>query len=395
MHDGILSQEEIDALLKGETMAQEPQAPVEEISAVEKDVLGEIGNISMGTSATTLSTLLRHRVSITTPRVRVITRTQLQDEYPLPYLLIEVKYTQGLSGSNILVIKKEDAFVIADLMMGGDGSNVDGDLDEIRMSAVNEAMNQMMGSSTTSLSSMFDRRIDIAPPIMTVVDFSTEQLYSTLGSKFERMVQTLFKMEIDGLVDSEIMQIMPIDAAKSMVATLMRKVPEAEESFTTAPEPEMGPPQMGVPPSSFVNPERIPNPPPVAPSQLTLEQQANPSDSYSFTSEVNKNQIAVQPVQFAPLTPETGFMESQNISLIMDVPLDIAVELGRTRKSIKEILELGPGSIIQLEKMAGEPVDLLVNGKLIAKGEVVVIDENYGIRVTAIISPMDRMSKLQ
>ena len=398
MPDGILSQEEIDALLRGETAFQQEREPQPVLTDMEKDVLGEIGNISMGTAATTLSTLLRRKVSITTPQVKLTSKQQLQTDYPLPYLLIEVEYTDGLSGSNILVVKKEDASVIADLMMGGDGSRRGQELGEIELSAVSEAMNQMMGSATTSLSSMFDRRIEIAPPRLILVDLGKDSIESTLGQEYKDIVQILFRMEIEGLVDSEIMQIMPLEAAKNMVATLMGGVAESEDVAVSPPAAQSPASQVGTTVGGDVREIQMsPAPPPISmPSVSNVEM---PARGFVLESEgmaeTKKAKVAVQPVQFAPLVPETHYVETQNISLILDVPLNVSVELGRTRKTIKEILELGPGSIIQLEKLAGEPVDILVNGKLIAKGEVVVIDENYGVRVTAIISPMDRVSKLQ
>jgi flagellar motor switch protein FliN/FliY len=177
MSDGILSQEEIDALLKGESppdAASSYSEPQTDLSDFEKDTIGEIGNISMGTSATTLSTLLKKKVSITTPSVLMTTASQLQSEYPLPYVIIEVRYTEGIDGTNMLIIREEDASVIADLMMGGDGS-ASGSLDEIKISAAGEAMNQMMGSATTSLSSMFNKRIDIAPPEVRVIDLGRRE----------------------------------------------------------------------------------------------------------------------------------------------------------------------------------------------------------------------------
>lgn len=400
MPDGILSQEEIDALLRGEVAFHEEKRPDATLTDTERDVLGEIGNISMGTAATTLSTLLRRKVSITTPQVKLTTRQQLQTDYPLPYLLIEVEYTDGLSGSNILVVKKEDAAVIADLMMGGDGSGRGQDLGEIELSAVSEAMNQMMGSATTSLSSMFDRRIEIAPPRLTLVDLGKENIDAKLGQEYQDIVQILFRMEIEGLVDSEIMQIMPLEAAKSMVSTLMGGVPETSDAVAASQplyEGVTGSP-TGTPARDKAEEIPIVSPPPPL-SMPSVNGGALYEQPFAQTvaggAGVKKSEIAVQPVQFAPLTPEVRYVEPQNISLIMDVPLNVSVELGRTRKTIKEILDLGPGSIVQLEKLAGEPVDILVNGKLIAKGEVVVIDENYGVRVTAIISPMDRVSKLQ
>jgi flagellar motor switch protein FliN/FliY len=392
MNDGILSQEEIDALLNGSASQPETEPPVSDfkINDFEKDALGEIGNISMGTSATTLSTLLRRKVSITTPDVSVTNRQKLQSDYPLPYVVIEVKYTQGLSGTNILVMKEQDASIIANLMMGGDGHSGDLSMDEITLSAVGEAMNQMMGSATTSLSSMFNLRIDIAPPELTLVDLAKSEL--NISSGYNGLVQIKFKMEIEDLVNSEIMQIIPIEAVRSMIDNLMGNTVEeaALESFTEPDEPlAVKPPEPPKPAPAFI---QTPEPMAAISNQVQWEQQ----NYDSIPSGVRKDEkYAVQPVQFASLTDNKAASMPQNIGLIMDVPLDVSVELGKTQKTIKEVLELSQGSIIQLDKMAGEPVDLLVNGKLVAKGEVVVIDENYGIRITAIISPMDRMNKLQ
>lgn len=389
MNDGILSQEEIDALLKGENIAEDTTgsnpSPVQ-LSEFESDTLGEIGNISMGTAATTLSTLLRQKVAITTPDVSVTSGQQLRDDYPIPYVVVEVQYTEGLRGANILVIKEEDACIIANLMMGGDGTLEEHNLDEIQLSAVGEAMNQMMGSATTSLSSMFNRRIDIAPPRLTLVDLGKEEL--EVATNYDFWVRIKFKMEIENLVNSEIMQIIPLEAVRNMIDILMgNTAEEASLEGLLEAEPAAEPPlevREAVPPIS-----RPESPPPVQqPYQETYYQDAP-------TTVKKGEQFAVQPVQFAPLRDGGMSGTPSNISLIMDVPLDITVELGKSRKTIKEILELHQGAIIQLDKLAGEPVDMLVNGKLIAKGEVVVIDESYGIRITAIISPMDRMNKLQ
>ncbi|MGE5404768.1 MAG: flagellar motor switch phosphatase FliY [Candidatus Saccharibacteria bacterium] len=405
MNDGILSQDEIDALLKGDSKSSDyitsDNGSDVNVTEIEKDALGEIGNISMGTSATTLSTLLGKKVRITTPRVKTCTKEQLQTEYPLPHVVIEVQYREGLQGSNVLVMKKDDVQVIADLMMGGDGTT-QRELDDLTLSAVSEAMNQMMGSSTTSLSSMFDKRIDIAPPSVAVIDFATDELGVKLGDEFSDMVQISFRMEIEGLIDSEIMQIMPIDSAKSMVASLMGGVPEADVNVLSEPEPTYTPPPMTAAPPpppmpDYAAPPSMPEYAAVPPPQAGgWYGGAMPPQMDASSGQVKKGQqVAVQPVQFMPLQAPGVYAAPQNIDLILDVPLDLSVELGKTKKSIKEILEMGPGSIIQLDKLAGEPVDLLVNGKLIAKGEVVVIDESYGIRITAIVSPMDRLAKLQ
>jgi len=394
MSDGILSQEEIDALLSGGS--NDSSEPVNEtdslvsdaqITDYQKDTLGEIGNISMGTAATTLSMLLKRKVSITTPMVSVTTRQEIQTEYPLPYVIAEVQYTQGLNGSNLLTVKAEDACIIADLMMGKEDIEKRTELDELDLSAVGEAINQMMGSATTSLSSMFNRRIDIAPPIMNVVDLGKENL--DLPTDFTQLVQIKFKMEIEDMLNSEIMQIIPMEAVNTMINILERNV----EDFTA--------PEMDV-----LDENQADHSQPLESGldeQVYQPQAAQAVNNWNDVSRISSQSSimgasdphTIQPVQFSMLQESRIGETPQNISLIMDVPLDVSVELGKTRKIIKEVLELQQGSIIQLDKMAGEPVDLLVNGKLIAKGEVVVIDENYGIRITTIISPMDRVNKLQ
>jgi flagellar motor switch protein FliN/FliY len=393
MSDGILSQEEIDALLNGDSSSTEPEPvsePVMSLGEFEQDALGEIGNISMGTAATTLSTLLQKKVSITTPDVSITTGKQLQNDYPLPYVVIEVEYREGLYGSNILIIKEEDACVIANLMMGGDGQSDHNTLTELELSAVGEAMNQMMGSATTSLSSMFNCRIDIAPPHLTVMDFGKDHF--EISTNYDELVRINFKMEIEHLVNSEIMQIIPMPAAKNMINILMGTTIEesdVEAVIEPAPEPvKASPPAepaISVQDAMGVSPQ-----PPIVP--VDNWSNANYNDG---SSAVKKGAVTVQPVQFAPLRESDSGETIHNIGLIMDVPLNVSIELGTTRKTIKEILELHQGAIIQLDKLAGEPVDMLVNGKLIAKGEVVVIDESYGIRITTIVSPVDRMDKLQ
>ncbi len=391
MSDGILSQEEIDALLSGDSSSS-PKAGSElhaQITEYQKDTLGEIGNISMGTAATTLSMLLRRKVSITTPHVTVTTRQEIQNEYPLPYVIAEVKYTQGLDGSNLLTVKAEDACIIADLMMGKDPIERRVELDELDLSAVGEAMNQMMGSATTSLSSMFNQRIDIAPPIMNVIDLGKENL--ALPTDYTQLVQIKFKMEIEDMLNSEIMQIIPMEAVNTMIKVLERNVEDLTTNEVTSPITNE---EISYNQSQPTYQEEEP---------LSVPTTSEPVISWSDTPRINSSSPIVgagdphtiQPVQFSMLQESSTGETPQNISLIMDVPLDVSVELGKTRKTIKEVLELQQGSIIQLDKMAGEPVDLLVNGKLIAKGEVVVIDENYGIRITTIISPMDRVNKLQ
>ena len=249
MSDDMISQAEIDALLsgaasgdsaeEGDSGAAEAEAPAEPpaaaeggagsgepdfsdvLSDMEKDALGEIGNISMGSAATTLSVLLGHKVSINTPTTTVATMSIIKEHYPMPYLVVEVGYTIGIDGNNVLAIQAQDAAIIADLMMGGDGTNPDPEINEISMSAVGESMNQMMGTVATSLSTMFNKKIDISPPKVSLVDFGKEEKITELAGTTEPIVRISFRMEVDGLIDSEIMQILPVNVAKEMVEALL------------------------------------------------------------------------------------------------------------------------------------------------------------------------------
>lgn len=412
-----LTQEEIDALLNG--AASEPaasdSASNEEASSVlsddllssmEKDALGEIGNISMGSAATTLSVLLGHKVNITTPTVSVDTMSTIQNQYPMPYLVVEVGYVIGINGNNILAIQASDASIIADLMMGGDGLNPQEELNDIHMSAVGEAMNQMMGTVATSLSTMFNKKIDISPPKVNLIDLGAEDKITDLVNNDEPVVKTSFRMEVDGLIDSEIMQILPLDVAKEMVSFLMGGGAEAEAQEAPAPAPEPAPAPVAPEPApvAAAPAQAASAPQPAAPQYAAPPQQpqytAPPMGAQpvyappAYANNVVSSGVPVQNAQFAPLTNEPVEVNAANISLIQDVPLQVTVELGRTKKSIREILEFSTGSIIELDKLAGEPVDIHVNGQLTAKGEVVVIDENFGVRITEIVSPMERVQSL-
>ncbi|MCI7077801.1 MAG: flagellar motor switch phosphatase FliY [Veillonellaceae bacterium] len=423
-----LTQEEIDALLNGATSepAASDSASNEEASSVlsddllssmEKDALGEIGNISMGSAATTLSVLLGHKVNITTPTVSVDTMSTIQNQYPMPYLVVEVGYVIGINGNNILAIQASDASIIADLMMGGDGLNPQEELTDIHMSAVGEAMNQMMGTVATSLSTMFNKKIDISPPKVNLIDLGAEDKITDLVNNDEPVVKTSFRMEVDGLIDSEIMQILPLDVAKEMVSFLMGGGAEAEAQAQEAPAPASEPAPAPVAPepapvaAAPAPAASAPQPaapqyaaPPQPPQYVAPTQQpqytAPPMGAQpvyappAYANNVVSSGVPVQNAQFAPLTNEPVEVNAANISLIQDVPLQVTVELGRTKKSIREILEFSTGSIIELDKLAGEPVDIHVNGQLTAKGEVVVIDENFGVRITEIVSPMERVQSL-
>ena len=414
-----LSQEEIDALLKQsgmETSSSPSELSVDEVlNPLEQDALGEIGNITFGSAATALSTLLGKKVDITTPKVSIISKNKFEEEFPKPHVAVHVTYVDGFEGINSLLIKTRDAQVIADLMLGGEGDPKDEELNEIHISAVQEAMNQMMGSSATSMSTIFNRFVNISPPGIDILNVSSGNGMDNLPED-ETLIKISFRLIIGDLIDSTIMQLLPVEFAKDMVGTLISGTNDAAMEVAPAveapvreqePSPVMHEPMPQTPPQQPMAPpgyapdygygqgQGMPGegmPPQMPYGQPQIPYQHTPQQ---FGGMPNRN-INVQPVQFANLqnAPYTH-MEDNNLNLLMDIPLKVTVELGRTHKQIKDILELSQGSIIELDKLAGEPVDILVNNKLIAKGEVVVIDENFGVRVTDIVSQWDRIQKIQ
>lgn len=382
--DGMLSQEEIEALLK-DGDGQNNDTGTVGLSDVEKDAVGEISNICMGSAATTLSTLVNEKVVITTPVVSLVTLNELSSKFGRPCVFVQIAYIEGLDGSNVLILDERDVKVITDLMMGGDGSNVADELSDLHLSAISEAMNQMMGASSTSLSSMLERKVDISPPKASLLDLSDsiqDEMTSFLDGEF---VMVSFKMEIGDIVDSQIMQLYPVDFAKD----LYRKfVGESAEAATTnkaaeAPSPEPAPlQQQEQAPMQQNIPQQQAMPQGMPQQQVAMPQGMVQQPMYGMPMP----DVNVQPVQFQQFNQAiVPLNQQENIDLIMDVPLEVTVELGRTNKSIKEILDFSPGTIIELNKLAGEPIDVLVNGKFVAKGEVVVIEENFGIRVTEIV----------
>ncbi|MBO5088984.1 MAG: flagellar motor switch phosphatase FliY [Lachnospiraceae bacterium] len=394
--DGMLSQEEINALLGNMTADDSNATPKSTsdsapLSAQERDAIGEISNICMGTAATTLYSLVNQKVTITTPTVSSSTWEELVTEYQKPCVFITISYKEGIEGNNILILQEDDVKVITDLMMGGDGTNLVDELTDLHLSAICEAMNQMMGSSATSLSSMLGQKIDISPPSAELVDLMDEIDESKVGSFAESdFVKVFFKMEIGDLVDSCIMQLYPIDLARELYSKFMSSQEPEEAPTPAAPTPSAPQPAPSAPQPAPSAPQPAPSmqQPTVDPSmmgQMMMGQAMMPQGMpYGYAPPMQD--VNVQPVQFQPFNMGVNpITQQENIDLIMDVPLEVTVELGRTSKSIKEILEFSPGTIIELERIAGEPIDVLVNGKLVAKGEVVVIEENFGIRVSDII----------
>ncbi|MGE7665005.1 flagellar motor switch phosphatase FliY [Ureibacillus composti] len=440
MSDGMLSQEEIEALLRGETLddrineleqsAKEDIINIDEyLDSMEQSALGEIGNISFGSSATALSTLLNQKVEITAPVVSMINRNKLEEEFPHPYVAVKVEYTAGINGMNLLVIKQSDASIIADIMLGGDGLHPNMDLGEIQLSAVQEAMNQMMGSAATSMSTVFNKKVDISPPSIDLLNILQDEGRDYIPDE-DLLIKVSFRLKIGELIDSNIMQLLPLKFAHGIAKTLLGEeevtnveqpmqnvVPEVVPQTTQVQQPVYEPP---IEQSSYANPmaqqQSMPQPPPMVQQQMvqqpmyqqppTYQQQAAttyqepPVHAMPYyqapPQQIQQSPVNVQQAQFtsfeqANITPA----EARNLNMLLDIPLQVTVELGRTKHSVKDILQLASGSIIELDKLAGEPVDILVNSRLIAKGEVVVIEENFGVRITDIISQAERLNNLK
>lgn len=439
--DGMLSQDEINALLNGMSAddsadnetSETPQESNESasdntpntdkpeaLSDTEKDAVGEISNISMGTAATTLSSLLNQKVNITTPRVEVADWDKLSRKYDRPCVMLQIRYKEGIDGNNVLILKERDVKIITDLMMGGTGNVDDGEeLTDLHLSAIGEAMNQMMGSAATSLSSMFNRKIDISPPIANIVETYNEMDETLPQFLNDNFVIVAFKMQIGDLIDSEIMQLYPKEFAQELLNMF---TPSSDDSSNSQPQPEPQPASQAPVQQPAPQAQPVQQPAPQAQSvqqpDMNMQQagmmgqavpqqgmamqqgmpmqgmpygygmpmqgmmgQPMPMQGYAQPQDVN-----VAPAAFQPFATDVNpISQKENIELIKDVPLEVTVELGRTTKSIKDILEFAPGTIVELNKIAGESVDVLVNGKYVAKGEVVVIEESFGVRITEII----------
>jgi flagellar motor switch protein FliN/FliY len=349
MEQSFLSQEEIDALLGGNNARFEPDTDAMKkstLSPVEQDVLCEIGNISTGSASTALSEILSQRVSIDTPNLKCISPTELQRGFTAPYIMVEIKYSSGLDGNNVFILQAQDAAIIANLMMGGDGLNCSADMDEITLSAVSEAMNQMMGFSATSMSQVFNRTIEISPPNVTLMGIGNDEDSVNWNIFSDDLAVISFNLQIGQLLKSEIMLIMNMDVAKQQVEYLM-----AASANNYCP----------------------------APSDVSMK-------SDKGISTIMPQQIVVE--------DNSGLINSNNLNLILDIPLRLSVILGKTKRNIVDVLKLTQGSIVELERLENEPVDILVNETLIARGEVVVVKEYFGVRITDIISTESRIKSL-
>ena len=437
-----------------------PQAVSKEglLTPEEIDILGEVGNISMGAVATTMYSLLDRRVSITTPCVNIYETKDVLSVYRIPFVVATIEYVEGISGNNLLVLKVEDAALITDLLMGGDGVVEQPiELNEMHLSAMSEIMNQMMGASSTSLSKLLRTPVNISPPRSSQVNVGFD-VKSLLGDE-ELVTKISFAMEIEGLLKSELIQLLPYEVSREFAKRFMEAgmgissdAPEAAAAGAAAkpapsaapsakpaaapaaaaapapaaaasapalakpeppkapaaPQPPMQPPmqppqpqpqpqpyapypQPGMDPQYAQYPQGAYPPapypyPPAAPPYPYPPAAPYPPSPYPQPGAAQGRLVDVHPLQFQSFDAPSPAGEQKGIDLVYNIPLQVTVELGKTKKEISEILAFNMGTIVVLDKIAGDPVEIVVNGKLIARGEVVVIDDSYGVRITDIIN---------
>lgn len=347
MTEKFLSQDEIDSLLK---MNSELNSEGK-LDSTAKDILGEVGNISMSNAATALSQLLGEPVTITTPRVELTTIDKLNKTFDVPYVLLQSRFDEGFMGASALMMRTEDASVIAGILMKKPQNTPMEEFSEIELSAISEVMNQMIGSASTALSTMFSKRVNITPPTTSVISKDNQVFIN--GFFDEEVVKISFRLTVDGLVDSEIMQLYSVETSQQIIDEMINPLNEETKKTDDVPEEVI------------------------------------------YFEEAEEQSFEVKKPKFNKLMEKEKIRGKNNIDMILDVPLELSVILGRSKRSIKEILSLEPGSIVELNEVVEEPLDIYVNGKKIAKGEVVVVDEKFGIRITQILSPKDRVKKLR
>ncbi len=402
------------------------ETPDINFSSMEMDAIGEILNISMGSAATAISTLLDKKVLITTPVVKLVSKEEFEFTALEPALGVEITYVQGIVGSNIMILKQSDMKLILNQLMGGGMDADDIVFDEIGISAVCEVMNQMMGSSATALSNLLNRTIDISTPTTFFVDSDSEFKKDQIIQE-DYIISVKFQLSIDGLISSEFVSVLPIALAKDIISSMFSSNDLPDEEVAVE-EPAPAPaPQAPPAPPPMPEPQPIPMPqqpqppmPPQAPPPPAMEYPAPPYPPQGYQQPPYPPQYAYPPQGYAPYPPQPQYYEApkkppvdakpmkfvqfdsdydelppdvaSNLDLIKSVPLQVSVEIGRTKRKIKEILDFGQGTIIELDKQAGAQVDIIVNGQQIAKGDVVVIDDNYGVRITEIVKTSELLN---
>ncbi|HAG11570.1 MAG TPA: flagellar motor switch phosphatase FliY [Desulfotomaculum sp.] len=359
MANSILNQDEIDALLGDQNSRQNEDPLTEDLTEQEKDALGEIGNISLGAAATALSQLFNQKVNITSPRITICRAEELRNFFVTPCLAVDIEFIEGLSGFNVLVLKQSDAVIMTDLMMGGEGKRTlseDEPMSEMEISAAAEAMNQMIGTAATSMADLFGFAVNISPPR---TEFLEENSFSEVLNRSQgKMVVIYFRLIIGNILDTKFVQVMEINTAKKQASILYKKYNQ-EDTEEDIHNEELS-------------------------EQVEEDLQEGQQEELFILAEEMKKSV--------PNSTQAGI--KKRMDLILDIPLKVTVVLGTAKRPIKDVLSITPGSIVELASLVDEPVEVLVNETLVAKGEVVVVDENFGVRITNIISPEERIKYL-
>ncbi len=353
-------------------------------SDMERDVIGEVMNISLGSSATSLSSLLGKRVEITVPKVNVLNAKEFSYENLEPAIGVEINYVEGLNGVNLMIWKRMDAKTIIEILLGQSIQDEEFVMDEINTSAICEVMNQMMGSAATALSDFLGKSINISTPIAYEIDDKTE-FQNKYFTEEDIIVAVAFELFIEGSVESQFINVVPVALAREIVSSFLKGTETIDDSEL----------------NNKIN-------------SIEVKSFDDSSDDYDIEDEVEEDEeeyiekvqpvkntpkkvkpkkkqqasVSVRPMEYDEFEDEEDLLSEEqrsNLELIMSVPLEISVEIGKSRRQIKDILGFSQGTIVELDKQAGALVDIIVNGQLIAKGEVVVVNDNFGVRVVEII----------
>ena len=406
-------------------------------NAMELDAIGEVMNISLGSSATAVSNLLDHRVDITTPSVSVVPVEEFSIGDLEPAIAIEIKYISGLEGSNIMLLKRGDVKVIVDILMGSETPDEEFELNELTISAVCEVMNQMMGAASTALSDFLGRSVNISTPQSFTLDDIKQFKEDHFQTSDGMLVVVRFTLSIENMLNSEFVNVMSVDLARELLGGFGMDISSLSSEPAPAPAPEPAPaPAASSGDGGKMSQEEIerlmggmstPAPTPAAPAQQPMQQpamQAQPMQGMMpqqmpagypgvMPGMMPQQMPMQQPMYYQPdpkvvnakplslptldLSKELGEEQAQNLELIMSVPLEVSVEIGRTRRKVEDVLTFSKGSLVVLDKLAGDQVDLFVNGLCVARGDVVVIDDNFGVRITEVLKQpglMDLAKKL-
>ncbi|HML37281.1 MAG TPA: flagellar motor switch phosphatase FliY [Bacillota bacterium] len=399
------------------------------LTEMETDVIGEVMNISMGAAATAMSAILDKKVSITTPRIQQTLIDEFEFSYLEPVVGVLIKYIEGVDGDNILLLKEADLKQILGHLLSMAPEEIV-ELDEISLSAICEIMNQMMGSAASALASFLGQVVNISPP--EIMD-TTENVKEMFTIKGDTLVSIKFNLSIDGLIDSEFISAMDPSLAKEIVEKSYGvndlhtgsapQEPSAAAAEQAAPAATAAPAAQAVPTAAAAAPSpaaaavEIPVAQAFAPVQETPVAAAVTQAAAAYTQaagqayqaavemrpvmveQAPKQQVQATPYTYRPLGLEKTIadlgIDDNNLELIMSVPIQITVELGKTKKKIKDIAELAVGNIVELSRQAGDQVDVVANGRLIAKGDVVVVDDNYSVRITEIIKAKDSLAEVK